>query len=118
MASKVRSYLRTYRKRSGLTQDEVAFLLGCQSGAKVSRFERQAREPNLRTALACQIIFGIPAEDLYPGVYAEVEEAVTERARALAERFRGKTNPDPRQAQKMAVLKSILAGSGSAPAPK
>ena len=116
MASKVRSYLRTYRKRSGLTQDEVAYLLGCQSGAKISRFERLAREPNLETALACQVIFGVPAEKLYPGMFAEVEQAVTERARSLAKRLQGDTNPDARHAQKMALLKSILAASASEPA--
>ena len=74
MESRIPSYLRTYRKRYGLTQDEVAFLLGCQSGTKVSRFERLARKPNLETALACEVVFGIPAHELFPRAYAEVEK--------------------------------------------
>ena len=38
---KLENYLRTYRKRSGLTQREVAFLVGCRNGAQVSRYERR-----------------------------------------------------------------------------
>lgn len=34
------NYLLTYRKRSALSQEEVAYLLGAQSGAKVCRYER------------------------------------------------------------------------------
>ena len=45
MASYLHNYLRTYRKRAGLSQAEVAFLLGCHSGAKVSRYEHAARRP-------------------------------------------------------------------------
>jgi len=37
MSHKLQNYLRTYRKRNSLSQDEMAFLLGCQSGTKVSR---------------------------------------------------------------------------------
>ena len=66
-APKIMSYLKTYRKKGGLTQDEVAFLLGCESGTKISRFEHRARQPNLETAFACQVVFGIPA---HPAPYS------------------------------------------------
>ena len=45
MIHKLENYLRTYRKKSGLTQREVAFLLGCQNGAQVSRYEKRRRLP-------------------------------------------------------------------------
>jgi hypothetical protein len=61
----------------------MAFLLGYQSGTKISRFERLARQPNLETVIACQVVFGVPAHRLFPGVFAEVEKTVTERARLL-----------------------------------
>jgi transcriptional regulator with XRE-family HTH domain len=110
------SYLRTYRKRGGLTQDEMAFLIGYQSGTKVSRFERLARQPNLETALACQVVFGIPAHKLFPGMFAEVEKTVTERARMLASRL--KANPgehDSGLRHKLAILSAIVAAK-TAPA--
>jgi hypothetical protein len=61
----------------------MAFLLGCHSGTKISRFERLARHPNLETALACQVVFGVPAHKIFPGVFAEVEKIVIGRARLL-----------------------------------
>jgi transcriptional regulator with XRE-family HTH domain len=108
MASRIQSYLRTYRKRNGLTQDEMAFLLGGQSGSKVSRFERLARKPNLETALACQAIFGVHAQDIFSGTHAAVEKGVAERARLLSRRLheeRRKNDPDFER--KLAVIDSI-----------
>ena len=113
MASRIHSYLRTHRKRCGLTQDEVAFLLGCRTGTKVSRFERLARKPNLATALACGVVFGIPAHELFPRAHAEVEKEVAERALALANRLRtGSGRETRRLRQKLASLKAIVSRGG------
>src|SRR2546430_1098214 len=71
------------RKRSALSQDEVAYLLGVQSGAKVSRYERMAREPELPTALALEAIFGRSVSELFPGLFGKVQLAVRERAKQL-----------------------------------
>ena len=103
------SYLRTHRKRGGLTQDEMAFLLGCQSGTKISRFERLARRPNLETALACQVVFGVPARELFPGLFAEVEKTVSGRARLLSERLQAQRGDGRSGARhKLAILKAIM----------
>ena len=113
MASRIHSYLRTHRKRCGLTQDEVAFLLGCRTGTKVSRFERLARRPNLATALACEVVFGIPAHELFPRAHAEAEKEVAERALALANRLRtGSGRETRRLRQKLASLKAIVSRGG------
>ena len=113
MASRIHSYLRTHRKRCGLTQDELAFLLGCQTGTKVSRFERLARKPNLATTLACAVVFGIPAHELFPRAHADVEREVAERALALANCLRtGSGGETPRLRQKLASLKSIVSRAG------
>src|SRR3990172_10662490 len=84
---KLPNYLRTYRKRAGLTQDEMAYLLGCRSGAKVSRYEHFTRQPNLKTVFAYQIIFHVPAEKLFPGIYHEIEDITLERAKLLSHRL-------------------------------
>jgi hypothetical protein len=86
----------------------VAFLLGCQSGTKISRFERLARTANLETALACELVFGIPAHELFPRVYAQVEKIVTERARQLSNRLRVDSGRGTlRNRQKLASLNAI-----------
>jgi len=63
VSHKLENYLRTYRKQSGLSQDEVAYLLGCQNGTKVSRYERFARKPSLETLFAYEVVFGAPARE-------------------------------------------------------
>ena len=80
---KLENYLRTYRKRSGLTQREVAFLVGCRNGAQVSRYEKRRRLPPLRTALACEAAFGVPVSVLFAGLREVAGQAVGERMLAL-----------------------------------
>ena len=80
---KLENYLRTYRKRSGLSQREVAFLVGCRNGAQVSRYEKRRRLPPLRTALACEAAFGVPVSVLFAGLREVAGQAVGERLLAL-----------------------------------
>jgi transcriptional regulator with XRE-family HTH domain len=76
---KLENYLRTYRKKSGLRQREVAFLLGCQNGAQVSRYERRRRLPPLGTALAWEAIFGVPVSELFAGLRENIGEDIKKR---------------------------------------
>ena len=78
---RLENYLRMYRKRVGLSQDEVASLLGAKFGAKTSRYERFARIPSLVHALECEAIYGIPVKELFAGISAKAERAVHQRAR-------------------------------------
>jgi transcriptional regulator with XRE-family HTH domain len=86
MAHKLNNYLKTYRKRAGLSQDEVAFLVGKSGGAKVSRYERARRLPSLETALAYRALFDLSLKELFPGVYNTVSRNMRKRARLLAGR--------------------------------
>lgn len=75
-----------YRKRSGLSQDEVAFLLGCKSGAKLSRYERGGRLPSLETAIALELVFGVDSRELFRGHHTRVYQRVRRRAQRLSRR--------------------------------
>src|SRR6058998_2773242 len=77
------NYLRANRKRLALSQNEVAFLLGTQSGAKVCRYERFVREPSLETAFAFEAIFQRSARELFGGLYQKIEKEVAARAKVL-----------------------------------
>ena len=68
---KLKNYLRAYRKRAGLTQREVAFLLGVKARGPV--IEKRYRMPLLRTALALGAIFGIPVEELFSGMCESID---------------------------------------------
>jgi len=100
------NYLRSNRKRLGLSQAEVAFLLGAQSGAKVCRYERFVREPTLATALAYEAIFQKPVRELFGGLYQDIQEQVGQRAKALTYRKDYQTAAS-RNALKLQALGSI-----------
>jgi len=108
MSYKVKSYLRTFRRRSGLTQAEVAFLLGVHSGAKVSRYERLSRRPSFQTALGLQAVFGIPAETLLPAMSAQVERKIVARAYLLSRRLE-RHSDSARTKRKIRFLTSVAA---------
>ena len=60
--------------------------------------------------IACQVVFGIPAHELFPGVFAEVEKTVTERARQLSVRLQEERGPGSSGVRhKLAMLREIAA---------
>jgi transcriptional regulator with XRE-family HTH domain len=113
MSAPLENYLRTYRKRSGFSQDEVAFLLGSASGQRVSRYEHRARRPTLETALAYEAIFQVPVSELFAGLYRKVEKEIIARAEELAEGLVS-ANPLGISSRKLASLRAI---SSRQPAP-
>jgi transcriptional regulator with XRE-family HTH domain len=114
VSHKLENYLRTYRKRSGLSQDEVAFLLDCKNGTKVSRYERFARKPSLETLFAYEVVFGAPARELFAGAYQKVEKRIMNRAHLLARKV-SRATPDPMATRKLQILRAITSGSEIGP---
>lgn len=114
MAHPLNNYLRTYRKRAGLSQDEVAFLLGVRCGTKVSRYERGTRQAGLETALAYEIIFGVPPRRAFAGLFGRIKVITIRRARALIRKLSSAAR-DPHTARKLDLLRTITSGSVSGP---
>lgn len=106
MANKLEHYLRTYRKRVGFTQKELAFLLGSKSSAKVSRYERYRRQPSLEAAFALQIIFHARTPDLFGGIHHRVEGLLLRRAKLLLTKLLA-NQKHPRTARKQAHLRAL-----------
>lgn len=69
-------YLRTHRRTWGLTQKELAKIIGKTSDVQISRYENGKRVPRLEIALACQAIFGVAPSTMFPDIYTLVEEEV------------------------------------------
>ena len=106
MSYKLQNYLRRRRKHANLFQDEVAFLLGCKSGTKISRYERFNCNPKLETAFAYEVVFGTPCRELFAGVFQKVEEKIKKRAQLLARRL-GEAKQDRITTRKLEMLKTI-----------
>jgi transcriptional regulator with XRE-family HTH domain len=114
MSNRVKTYLRTFRRRSRLTQYELAFLLGTEDGTQVSRYERLSRRPNFRTALGLQAIFGVSVDKLAPGIYAEVDRNIVRRARLLSRQL-ARQSDSARTKRKLRFLRSVMARGGTVP---
>jgi DNA-binding XRE family transcriptional regulator len=108
MSRPLTQYLLTHRKRAGLSQRELAFLLGSRSGTKVSRHEQERRQPSLRAALAYAAVYRVPVEELFPGLALAAELKVVGRKQALLLRLRG-AGEDPATAWKRTWLRTTMA---------
>lgn len=113
LMSPLTCYLRIHRKRLGLTQNEFAMLAGCNSEANVCRFERLTRKPDLETAFACQVLFDVSAHEVFPGIYAAVEQAVLERAHLFAASLSA-DEPAPYRDHKLKALEAVLSRASGA----
>lgn len=106
MTGPLHNYLRTCRRRVGLSQDEIAVLLGIRDGSHVGRHESAERLPSLETTLAYEFIFGLAAKELFAGLYRRVEVDVRSRARQLLSQVQ--QGPEtPRQAAKVELLAAL-----------
>jgi transcriptional regulator with XRE-family HTH domain len=112
MASHLHNYLWTYRKRPGLSQVEMALLLGSQSGAKVSRYEHTARRPSLETAFAYEVVLHASLRDLFAGMYRDVEKQTKKRTWTLLRKLESADPVDSQVIRKIALLRSIQGGTG------
>ena len=95
MSHKLPNYIRSHRKCCGLSQKDVAFVLSCSNGAKISRYEHFKQQPNLETAVTLEILFRTPVRTLFGGVSERVERKVIRRVEKLTRKLEeGEQNRD------------------------
>ena|SRR2546423_7335478 len=79
----VENRLWSVRKRRGLEQKQVAYLLNHHTPDQVSRYELGARLPTLETALLLEIIYGAPLRVLYKDLYERLQDEFRERLKRV-----------------------------------
>ncbi len=99
--------LRTHRLKWGLYQKDLAALVPHTGTDRVSRVERNKRSPNAREILAYGMIFGLLAEDVFPGLVSEVEETLIANAYLLHRELEGDSSP--KATRRRVFLEAILA---------
>jgi len=102
----VANWLRVHRRKAGLTQREIARLLGYDDPYQVSRHERMKTAPPLIIALAYEVLFGESVSTLFSAfrltAASAVERSIEEFERHLQEE--GKGRAAGRTAQKLQWL--------------
>lgn len=87
MPSIIITYLRRERRKWGLTQRELAFLVGLKSRTQISALENGAVRPSAEQLLIFQLLFGMTAAQLFPGLVRGSEKRALRNVRAMIERI-------------------------------
>ena len=59
------NYLGVHRKKSTLTQTDIAFIMALPDYSSVSRWENGLRKPNIQALLVYHLLFNRPIEDFF-----------------------------------------------------
>lgn len=70
------NYVRAHRKRAGLSQREVALILGYGDEGVISRHELFRTVPPLLMALGYEAIFRTSVSELFPGLRETIEHSI------------------------------------------
>jgi len=82
--------LRAYRKSSGLSQRELAALLGLRSQGLIAEYETGKKHPGVKALIACALIFNRPIRMIFPRLHSTVALEISVRAKHLqAGTYRG-----------------------------
>ena len=79
-------YLKTHRKRTGISLSDMASIIGIDVG-NLSKVETGKLDPNLKIAFAYHLILKIPLERLFKNHYPEVTADCLENANKLKEKL-------------------------------
>jgi DNA-binding XRE family transcriptional regulator len=90
--------VRVHRRRVGLTQRDLARLLGYQSYGIVASHERCDKAPSLTKALTYQILFQVPFSEIFAGITETVELEVEARLVDFETYLGGQSAQGPRAA--------------------
>jgi transcriptional regulator with XRE-family HTH domain len=96
MKQQLAAYLRTERRKSGLTQLELAILVGLTGTGQISRHERAVDPPSLRTAISYEMVFRRPLRELFPVLHDRLEHEVERRIKQLESQLQD-SSPKGRQ---------------------
>ena len=89
MAAKSRhhpNHIRRLRMEAGLTQRELAHIIGYQSVSSLSHLENGHKLPAIKTAMKLEVAFQRLIPDIFSKLYEAVREPVARRRIALFQR--------------------------------
>ncbi len=82
----LKNYIRTLRNEAGLSQDDLAALLGLTSRQAVSLWEFDQRIPEgLELTIALELVLDEPLQAIFAGIAERIRPLVAARAAALLE---------------------------------
>lgn len=77
------NYLKRYRKQQGLTQKEVAMILGLKSSSMISRWEHGVLLPETLNALKMAVLYQTEVDAIFHDVRLCVLDELAHRAKDM-----------------------------------
>ncbi|MBS1683207.1 MAG: helix-turn-helix transcriptional regulator [Bacteroidetes bacterium] len=101
------SYLRQHRKRSPLTQNDIAFIMHLSDFANVCRWEKGLRQPTIEAIIIYHLLFGFPIETLFETQKHELGKNTAERMKLLIAQLKVEKST-PKVKSRITFLESAL----------
>lgn len=113
MEGSLSNYIRTHRKRAGLSQRELGNILG-YTKVTVFRHEHVVALPPLLTALRYEVLFSVPVSTLFAGMREAIQGEIEERLAELEKDLHRGTALEARKQTLdwLAVRRASLTSSG------
>ena len=81
------NYIKAHRKNWGLTQRELAFIIGFDNHVRISQLEQGKKKPNFTEAIIFELLFDKSISRLFPDIYHEITDTLIHRLQSLEEHF-------------------------------
>jgi len=104
--------MRTYRKRSRLTQADIGFLLQLSDSSLISRWEHGQRSPSADVVRVYQLLFEMPIDSLFEEEADNISDTLRERIKLLMEQLE-ELEPSQKVRCRIAFLEATLARIGA-----
>jgi DNA-binding XRE family transcriptional regulator len=85
------SHLRTHRRKTGLSQRDLASIVGLITELQISRHERAHTLPLFLTAISYEVVFQVSIAELFPGIYETVRHNIEKRLDEIEEKLHQST---------------------------
>ena len=105
--SKPINFLRLYRKRTPLTQGDIAFLLGLSDESNISRYEKGQREPSIDVLLFYHLLFDTTIESFFEYQSGDAGNQLTIKINDLILELE-KDSANPKNIARIKFLESVI----------
>ena len=97
--------LRVLRRSAGLTQDDVARILGVGGRSYVAMLESGDRIPHVRDAVLLSMLFGTENDTIFPHLYSTTKERFRSNVTLALREAMAENQPDP---ERLVFLRDAL----------
>lgn len=101
------NFLRIVRKRTQLTQIDIASIMKISDSANVSRWEHGMKNPGVEILLTYHLLFDIPIESLFDRQKQEMKEIIIPRIEERVRHLKA-LEQDPKIQSRINYLGSVL----------